>query len=144
MSLPIFQCQVFGKNVHCFILMDYFVFLQKRSAMQILSEKISKDKLKVLAANTFVDMIKCVADVRLGLLAVDAELHADLESLLLENGSQQEDLWGFNLYPDETGDDFVEFDSLINIRAWQGNRSRDVEDETVRQQIRDVVSKYVE
>lgn len=144
MSLPIFQCQVFGKNVHCFILMDYFVFLQKRSAMQILSEKISKDKLKVLAANTFVDMIKCVADVRLGLLAVDAELHADLESLLLENGSLHEDLWDFNLYPDEAGDDFVEFDSLFNIRAWQGNRSRNVEDETVRQQIRDVVSKYVE
>lgn len=112
--------------------------------MQILSEKISRDNLKVLAANTFVDMIKCVADVRLGLLAVDAELHADLESLLLENGSQQEDLWGFNLYPDETGEDFVEFDSLINIRAWQGNRTRDVEDETVRQQIREVVSKYVE
>lgn len=112
--------------------------------MQILSEKISKDKLKVLAANTFVDMIKCVADVRLGLLAVDAELHADLESLLLENGSLHENLWGFNLYPDEAGDDFVEFDSLINIRAWQGNRSRNVEDETVRQQIRDVVSKYVE
>jgi len=112
--------------------------------MQILSEKISKDNLKTLAANTFVDMIKCVADVRLGLLAVDAELHADLESLLLEKGSQQEDLWGFNLYPDEAGDDFVEFDSLINIRAWQGNRSRDVEDETVRQQIRDIVSKYVE
>lgn len=82
--------------------------------------------------------------MRLGLLAVDAELHADLESLLLEKGSQQEDLWGFNLYPDEAGDDFVEFDSLINIRAWQGNRSRDVEDETVRQQIRDIVSKYVE
>lgn len=94
MSLPIFQCQVFGKNVHCFILMDYFVFLQKRSAMQILSEKISKDKLKVLAANTFVDMIKCVADVRLGLLAVDAELHADLESLLFENGSLHE-IMGF-------------------------------------------------
>lgn len=53
-------------------------------------------------------------------------------------------LWGFNLYPDEAGDDFVEFDSLINIRAWQGNRSRNVEDETVRQQIKDVVSKYVE
>ncbi len=112
--------------------------------MEILTKKISREQLKKLAANTFEDMIKCVADVRLGLLAVDAELHADLESLLLENGSQQEDLWGFNLYPDETGEDFVEFDSLINIRAWQGNRTRDVEDETVRQQIREVVSKYVE
>ena len=46
--------------------------------MQILTEKISRKQLKELAANTFVDMIKCVADVKIGLLAVDAELHADL------------------------------------------------------------------
>ena len=112
--------------------------------MQILTEKISREQLKDLAANTFVDMIKCVADVNRGLLAVDAELHADLESMLLEQGSEQEFLWGFNLYPDETGDDFIEFDSLINIRAWQGNRSRDVEDENVRKQIKELVSKFVE
>ena len=85
-----------------------------------------------------------MADVNRGLLAVDAELHADLESMLLEQGSEQEFLWGFNLYPDETGDDFIEFDSLINIRAWQGNRSRDVEDENVRKQIKELVSKFVE
>ena len=57
-------------------------------------------ELAALAENTFGDMIKCVADVRLGSLALDAELHADLERLLLENGSAEEDLWGFNLYPD--------------------------------------------
>ena len=112
--------------------------------MQILTKKITRAQLKELAANTFVDMIKCVADVNLNLLAVDAELHADLEAMLLENGSEQENLWGFNLYPDETEEDFIEFDSLINIRAWQGNRSRDVEDEHVRKQIKEIVSKYVE
>jgi Ca2+-binding EF-hand superfamily protein len=112
--------------------------------MQILRQKITREHLKTLAANTFVDMIKCVADVKQNLLAVDAELHADLESMLLENGSEQDYLWGFNLYPDETGDDFIEFDSLINIRSWQGNRSRDVEDENVREQIREIVSKYIE
>ena len=112
--------------------------------MQILRQKITREHLKTLAANTFIDMIKCVADVKQNLLAVDAELHADLESMLLENGSEQDYLWGFNLYPDETGDDFIEFDSLINIRSWQGNRSRDVEDENVRKQIREIVSKYIE
>ena len=112
--------------------------------MQILREKITREHLKTLADNTFVDMIKCVADVKQGLLAVDAELHSDLESMLLENGSEQDYLWGFNLYPDETGDDFIEFDSLINIRSWQGNRSRDVEDENVREQIREIVSNYIE
>ena len=57
--------------------------------MQILRQKITREHLKTLAANTFGDMIKCVADVKQNLLAVDAELHADLESMLLENGSEQ-------------------------------------------------------
>ena len=112
--------------------------------MHILQTPITRAELAALAENTFGDMIKCVADVKQNLLAVDAELHADLESMLLENGSEQDYLWGFNLYPDEIGDDFIEFDSLINIRSWQGNRSRDVEDENVREQIREIVSKYIE
>ena len=99
--------------------------------------------MKKYAANTFGDMIKCVADVDEGRLAIDADLHADLERLLLENGSQQTSLWGFNLYPDETGDDFIEYDSLINIRSWQGNPSRDVLDQGVRDKIASIVDKFI-
>ena len=111
--------------------------------MQILQEPITRIVLKELAQNTFGDMIKCVADISSGKLALDAELHADLERLLLEDGSQQEYLWGFNLYPDETGEDFIEFDSLINIRAWQGNPSRDVLDRDNREAIKDIVSRFI-
>ena len=99
--------------------------------------------MKDYAANTFGDMVKCVADVDQGLLAIDADLHADLERLLLENGSQQSSLWGFNLYPDETGEDFIEYDSLINIRSWQGNPSRDVLDKDVREKIAGIVNQYI-
>ena len=111
--------------------------------MLILEHPISRAELKVYAANTFGDMIKCVADVDEGRLAIDADLHADLERLLLENGSQQTSLWGFNLYPDETGDDFIEYDSLINIRSWQGNPSRDVLDQGVRDKIASIVDKFI-
>ena len=111
--------------------------------MIILDRPISKAELKEYAANTFGDMIKCVADVENGLLAIDADLHADLERLLLENGSEQSSLWGFNLYPDETGDDFIEYDSLINIRSWQGNPSRDVLDRDVREKIALIVDKFI-
>ena len=111
--------------------------------MLILNSPISKTTLKEYAANTFGDMIKCVADVDRGLLAIDADLHADLERMLLENGSQQASLWGFNLYPDETGEDFVEYDSLINIRSWQGNPSRDVKDPDVREKIVNIVDKFI-
>ena len=111
--------------------------------MQILQQPISRDSLRKLAENTFGDMIKCVADVRKGIMAVDADLHADLERMLLDDGSAQEDLWGFNLWVDETGNDFIEFDSLINIRSWQGNSSRDVQNPENREAIKAIVSKYI-
>ena len=111
--------------------------------MQILQQAISISELKELAQNTFGDMIKCVADVKRGLLAVDADLHADLERLLLEDGSEQEDLWGFNLWVEEEGEDFIEFDSLINIRSWQGNPSRGVENPEVQKVIKSIVDKFI-
>ena len=88
-------------------------------------------------------MIKCVADIRHDLLALDADLHADLEQMLLKNGSAQENLWGFNLWVEEAGEDFIEYDSLINIRSWQGNPSRDVLDPEVREKIRQIVKQFI-
>ena len=122
----------------------YFVSLSKLLIMRILGQPITRSELKALARNTFGDMIKCVADVRRGLLAMDADLHADLERLLLDAGSAEEDLWGFNLWVEEEGEDFIEFDSLINIRSWQGNPSRDVEDPQVRKAIVDIVARFIQ
>lgn len=51
---------------------------------------------------------------------------------MLTLGGEQTDLWGINLYPKMEGEDFIEFDSLINIRPYQGNRSRDVQDPIIR------------
>lgn len=88
--------------------------------------------------------MKGVADVTRRILAIDAELHADLEQMLLREGSKQTDLWGINLWCDaDDYDDLVEFDSMINIRPRQSNRSRYVEDSEVRTQILEVVKKWV-
>lgn len=111
--------------------------------MQILQHPISKSELASIAGNTFGDMVKAVADVKRGIVAIDADLHSDLERILLEDGSAQEDLWGFNLWVEEEGDDFIEFDSLINIRSWQGNPSRDVVDPAVREAIKSIVNKFI-
>lgn len=92
--------------------------------MQIVNEKNSRADLAKISEHYFDDMTKGVVDVEKELVAIDAELHADLAALLLENGSRQEQLWGINLYPDENGEDFIEFDSLINIRPRQNNRGR--------------------
>jgi len=111
--------------------------------MKILEEPVSIDEMKGIAADTFGDLVKGVVDVRLGLVAIDAELHSDLEALLLENGSGQQDLWGINFYPDLDGDDFIEFDSMINMRPSQGNMSRGVNDEAIRERILEIVNRWV-
>lgn len=92
-------------------------------------------ELQEMAASMFGDLVKAVVDVKREIMAVDAELHADEEALLLQNGSDQADLWGINLYPGLEGDGFVEYDSMINLRPSQGNRGRGVEDPAVRQRI---------
>ena len=97
-----------------------------------------------MAAAGFGTLVKAVVDVEVGIMAVDAELHADQEALLLEEGSSQRDLWGINLYPDVAGDDWLEFDSMINLRPASGNRSRGVDDPVVRGQIRDIVTRLVQ
>ena len=71
------------------------------------------------------------------------ELHSDEEAVLLDDGSAQQDLWGITLYPSEPGEDWIEFDSMINVRPIQGNRSRGVDDARLRERIRAVVSTLV-
>lgn len=111
--------------------------------MIILKEQVTIQYIDELAQNLYGDMIKAVADVDKGVIAIDAELHSDLEMLLLEDGSSQESLWGFNIYPQLEEDDYIEFDSLINIRPRQNNRSRDVENEEIRQKIIVLVNQFI-
>ena len=109
--------------------------------MMIVRDTLTVADLRTMAADRFGDMVKAVVDVDREVLAVDAELHADLESLLLEDGSAQRSLWGINLYPDLPEDQWLEFDSMINVRPSQGNRSRGVEDEAIRKRVRAIVDK---
>ena len=111
--------------------------------MKIVTETITIDEIKKMAANLFGDMVKAVVDVERGIIAVDAELHSDLEAFLLDNGSKQKNLWGINIYPQLSQDEFIEFDSMINLRPSQGNRSRGVEDKALRSKIIGIVTKKV-
>lgn len=112
--------------------------------MKIITDKISIGELKEMSAKMFGNLVKGVVDIEKLIMAVDADLHADEEALLLENGSEQKNLWGINIYPELTGSDFVEFDSMINLRPSQGNRSRGVEDSAIQKRILEIVNKLVE
>jgi hypothetical protein len=111
--------------------------------VQLVSEPIALDALRRLAREQFGDFVKAVVDVRRGLMAVGGELHSDAEALLLDQGSEQGDLWGINIYPDRPGHERVEFDSMINVRPAQGNRSRGVEDAGLQRRIEAAVARLV-
>lgn len=97
-----------------------------------------------MAGGRFGALVKAVVDVAQGIMVVDADMHADEEALLLEHGSRQRDLWGINLYPGAFGTSaFIEFDSMINIRPSQNNRTRSVDDPQARQAVISVVSRLV-
>lgn len=112
--------------------------------MKIVAGGIALAELKSMAEAGFGTLVKAVVDVGSGIMAVDAELHSDQEALLLENGSAQRDLWGINLYPDVDGEDWIEFDAMINLRPSAGNRSRGIDDPNVRDRIREIVKRLVQ
>lgn len=112
--------------------------------MEIIKDKISIEKLKEISAKMFGNLVKAVVDVEKGVMAIGGELHADEETLLLESGSRQKNLWGINIYPEETGEKRIEFDSMINLRPAHGNRTREVDDQETREKIKVIVNKLLE
>ena len=113
--------------------------------MQILEKPIKKtDLLKCVNLIDAMDglMVKA-ADIEHGTLGIDSELHADIEQSFIANGSNQDNIWGFNLYPEKDSDDFIEYDSMINIRPRQHNRSRSVENPEIRAKITEIVNRWV-
>ena len=111
--------------------------------MEIINKVLTADELKKIAENGFGEMVKAVVDVDLEIIAIDAELHSDLEAFCLERNSKQNSLWGINYYPEMEDEDFIEFDSMINVRPSQGNNSRGVEDELIRKKIIDITNKWI-
>lgn len=112
--------------------------------MKIISSKITKKEIIEKYLTYFKTMTKAVVDIKKEVIALDAELHSDLEVCLLENNSKQENLWGINLYPYKDKNDFIEYTALINIRPHQNNRSMEIEDQTIRKKIEEIVYKLID
>jgi hypothetical protein len=112
--------------------------------MEIVSSRIGGTQLEALVAENYGTMIKGVVDVRRRLLVLGGELHADGEALLLQDGSAQEDLWGFNLHTGQEKPARLEFTSFINVRPRQGNRSMEVLDPLLREQMREIIDGLIE
>ncbi len=111
--------------------------------IEVIDKAVPLEYLRQLAEGGFGNLVKAVVDVERRTMAVNGELHADEEAVLLELGSEQRHLWGINIYPDLPGDERIEFDSMINIRPAQGNRSRSVDDPATRDSILQIVEELV-
>lgn len=111
--------------------------------MKLVDKKISIDELSEMSARMFGGMVKAVVDIKKEIMVVDAAMHADEEKFLLERESQQDNLWGINLYPGVAGDDFIEFDSMINLKPRLNNFSRSIEDIALQKKITTIVNELV-
>jgi hypothetical protein len=112
--------------------------------MKIIKDKIEIPELKEMAKKMHDNLVKAMVDVEKKIMVVDAGLHADLMELLIEKeNSEPKDVWGINIFPDKTGDDLIEFDSMMNIKPAFGNRTRGVDDENIRKKITEIVNKLI-
>ncbi|MDP2934004.1 MAG: DUF5674 family protein [bacterium] len=117
--------------------------MEQQDTIRILISPITVAELQEVAKERFGDMVKAVVDIEKKSMAIGGELHADEEALLLDNGSKQGDLWGINIYVDQPRESWLEFDSMINIRPSQNNRSRSVEDLALQNKIIKLVDELV-
>jgi hypothetical protein len=111
--------------------------------MQVIKSKIHIDELKKMAEEMFGDLVKIVVDVEKEIMAVNGELHSDEQELLIEKGSKPENLWGINIYPQVDNENWIEFDSVINLKPHFGNRTRGVDNPEIKEKIIKIVNKLV-
>lgn len=82
---------------------------------------------------------KAVVDIKREVISIGCELHIDCVEELLKDGSSNDDLWGFNIYPDGS----LDFISLINVRPAVNNRSMEIQNQEIRQKIEEIVKKWI-
>src|SRR3989344_8143535 len=111
--------------------------------MKLITNTITKDELKKMSESFAGGLVKAVIDIKKEIMVIDAPMHADEEKELLELGSHQDNLWGINLYPDLANEDFIEFDSMINVRPRLNNFSRGIESQELKTKIVTIVHKLV-
>jgi len=112
-------------------------------AIKIVKSPIKKSELLEIASEEFGDIVKAVVDVEQEIMAIGGELHADEEVLLIEGGSKRENTWGITIYPEKSEEEWLEFDSMINLKPIFGNRSRDIENPQIKEKIKKIVKKLI-
>ena len=109
----------------------------------IVENQISVDELKRIAKEFYVTMIKGVVDLEEEVIAFGGEYHMDSNRVLLERGSKQSNVWGFNIELDRRRDSWIEYVSLINIKPQAGNRDMEVQDKAIRAKMKYIIDSKI-
>lgn len=105
----------------------------------IIREQVTKEQLQEMM-EMLETYVKLAVDIDREILAGGGAMHADCEAILLEDGSQQEFIWGADWNPESQE---VTFESLINIRPRQNNRSLELQDPELRAKVEQVTRKLL-
>jgi len=107
--------------------------------IHIIRERATKQQLQEMV-EMLETYIKLAVDVEREILAGGGAMHADCEAVLLEDGSQQKFIWGADWNPTTQE---VTFESLINIRPGQNNRSLELQDSNLRSRVENITRKLL-
>lgn len=114
------------------------------SEILIIKEPISRTDLKKIAEERYGDLVKAAVDTEQGIMAVGGELHIDESIKLVEQeSSKHENIWGINIYPEKHGAEFIEFDSMINLKSNLGNRTRNIDNDEIKERVVEIVNVLV-
>ncbi|NQT98216.1 MAG: hypothetical protein HQ562_10790 [Candidatus Marinimicrobia bacterium] len=110
---------------------------------RIITKQLSKSELRELCAAYFKTFVKFVVDIKQGIMSVGGELHADGEALLIEQGSNQSNLWGANFYPGKTPLERLEYTVLINIRPRDNNFGMEISDPAIQSKVKELAEQLL-
>jgi Protein of unknown function (DUF5674) len=106
--------------------------------IHILQEPATPSQIdRMLQANRF--YIKTVVDIHFQILVGGGEMHSDCEIVLLDNGSQQKDIWGASWNPISQE---IFYESMVNLRPRQ-NRSMEILDPLIREQVKQIIHRLL-
>jgi len=113
--------------------------------IKIIKEKIAKQELIDMAKDNYGDMIKGVVDIEKEIMAIGGEFHSDASVILVEQErSNQENIWGINIYPGKEKNEWLEFNSLVNVKPLKNNRDAEIESEEIKDKIKNIVNGLIE
>ncbi len=111
--------------------------------IQIIRDTITQDELRQIGKEFYQTMIKGVVDIEKKIIVFGGEYHMDANVVLLEDGSKQKNIWGFNVYFDKSRDNWIEYTSLINIRPLQENYDMEVSDGNIRSVMKEIINSKI-